>query len=89
MNNLNRLNIIKKRLQNFFSPSILEVIDESELHVGHAGYQGGGRHFAINISAKYFDNLSRVKAHQKIYDVLRDMMPDQIHALRIKILSSR
>lgn len=79
------LKLIRERLIQAFSPESLEVIDESEAHKGHAGYQAGGRHFAIIISAQLLLNLSRVAAHQKIYALFNDLMPHRIHALRIKI----
>lgn len=80
-----RANVIKSRLQSAFAPNHLEVIDESDKHIGHAGHQGGGRHFAIVITADCFDGISRIEAHRKIYDLFTDMMPEQIHALRIVV----
>jgi BolA protein len=84
--NENRVAIIKERLQNAFSPDDLEVLDESDQHKGHAGYQGGGRHFAIRISATCFENLSRLEVHRQIYALFNDMMPEKIHALKIKMV---
>jgi len=83
-----RSDLIKNRLENAFSPTYLKVIDESDQHVGHAGHRGGGRHFAIEIAAKIFDHTSRVMAHRQIYNLFKDMIPEQIHALRIKICSA-
>jgi len=80
-----RAQIIYGRIQDAFSPSYLEVIDESDQHVGHAGHQGGGRHFAVIISASTFATVSRVEAHRRIYALFADMMPEQIHALRITL----
>jgi stress-induced morphogen len=54
--------------------------------VGHAGHQGGQRHFAVVIGAAELKGISSVVAHRKIYALFADMMPDQIHALRIKVL---
>ena len=82
MNEERRL-LIYSRLQQAFSPTHLEVLDESEKHAGHAGYQGGGRHFAIVISAASFQGISRVEAHRRIYALFTDLIPDKIHALRI------
>lgn len=78
--------IIEKRLTETFHPSYLRVIDESDQHIGHPGHQGGGRHFAIEISAPQLQEMSRVAAHRAIYAVFNDLMPDRIHALKIKIL---
>jgi BolA protein len=84
-----RREIIIERLQEAFHPDYLEVIDESDQHVGHAGHQGGQRHFAVMISAPEFANDASVTSHRKIYALFTDMMPDQIHALRIKIHRTR
>ena len=86
MNTENRAAIIKTRLQQAFAPTYLEVIDESDKHIGHAGHQGGGRHFAIIISAAKLENSSRIEAHRKIYALFEDMIPAKIHALKIKII---
>ena len=88
MNREQRIQTIQSRLQQAFSPTYLEVIDESDKHIGHAGHQGGGRHFAIMISAKRLDHVSRIDAHRQIYALFTDMMPDTIHALKIKIVKS-
>jgi BolA protein len=81
-----RAAIIEARLKQAFSPSYLEVIDESHQHIGHAGHQGGGRHFAVIIGAECFKQVSRINAHRQIYALFDDMMPDEVHALRIKIV---
>jgi len=86
MNTLQRKDIIYARLQEAFAPDHLEVIDESDQHVGHAGHQGGGRHFAIVISGDVFQGNTKIEAHRQIYALFADMIPDNIHALRITIL---
>ena len=51
---------MNKRLAEL-SPTALEVIDESELHRGHAGWREGGQtHFRIRMAAPVFAGLSRV-----------------------------
>ncbi|MBX3709443.1 MAG: BolA family transcriptional regulator [Gammaproteobacteria bacterium] len=77
---------IVSRIQQAFAPSYLEVIDESDQHIGHAGHQGGGRHFAIIITADCLNGITRIEAHRKIYALFIDKMPDQIHALKIKVI---
>jgi BolA protein len=86
MNGQERVAIIEQRIREALNPLQLQVLDESDQHIGHAGHQGGGRHFAVVISAKCLQGLSRVQAHRKIYDLFGDMMPEQIHALKIKIV---
>jgi BolA protein len=86
MNSNDKLDLIRQRITSALSPTSLEVIDESDQHIGHAGHQGGARHFAIIISADSLKGLSRVDAHRKIYALFHDMIPDQIHALRITVI---
>ena len=81
----NKLQLIEQRLQSL-SPDFLQVIDESDQHIGHAGHQGGGRHFAIKISAPSLKKISRVAAHRQIYNLFNDLIPNEIHALRIEII---
>ena len=81
-----RADIIRTRLRAAFTPIQLNVIDESDQHIGHAGYHGGGRHFAVVIAAGCFAGISRVEAHRRIYELFSDMMPEQIHALRIQVV---
>ena len=70
-----RVELIKQRITEALKPSYLEVVDESDQHIGHAGHGGGGRHFAVIISAPCLQGLSRVAAHRRIYALFQDMMP--------------
>lgn len=79
--------IINQRLQDAFSPSALEVIDDSHKHRGHPGAQGGAGHFTLKIHADCFLNQSRITTHRQIYEVLADFIPEKIHALQIHVLS--
>jgi BolA family transcriptional regulator, general stress-responsive regulator len=80
----NRITAIEAALQQL-APSYLQVIDDSAAHVGHPGAAAGGGHFTIIISAACLQDLSRVKAHQIIYQALGDLMQHEIHAVNIKI----
>ena len=88
MNSTQRMAIIKQRLQEHFSPESLEVIDDSEKHRGHPGSLTGAGHYTVAIAAESFANKSRIAVHREIYDVLNDLIPQEIHALQIKILSA-
>ena len=61
----------------------LRIEDESHLHAGHAGAQGGAGHFRIWIKSPAFEGLSRVAQHRLVYDALSAWMPHEIHALAI------
>ena len=80
-----RIICITERLNKAFSPTHLNVVDESDEHHGHAGHHAGGSHFKVEIAAPALAPLSRVEAHRKVYAVLADLMPHEIHALRIII----
>lgn len=80
-----RLEIIRTRLQAAFSPSHLEVEDDSAAHQGHVGSRDGAGHYTVIIAADFFAGKSRVDIHRLIYAELQDLMPREIHALRIKL----
>ncbi len=80
-----RVACITERLSKAFSPTHLAVVDESDQHHGHAGHHAGGSHFKVEIAAPALAPLSRVEAHRKVYAVLADLIPQEIHALRIII----
>ena len=61
----------------------LEVVNESHLHAGHAG-AGEGSHFRVYLVADCMTGLSRVARHRLVYDALRDVIPQGIHALAIE-----
>ena len=76
---------IRDRLQAAFDPYELEVVDDSESHRGHAGYQEGGQsHFNVRIRATAFAGLSRVARHRAVHKALGDVVP-RIHALALDI----
>jgi BolA protein len=78
---------IKQLLNAAFKPALLEVIDNSAAHAGHAGAKSGGGHYHVTIVAESFEGKSLVQRHQLIYKALGDMMKQQIHALGINALS--
>lgn len=81
-----RIELIRTRLTQALNPTLLEILDEGHLHVGHA--EEGAGHFAIEIAAPAFQGQSLVACHKLIYAALGDAMQTQIHALRIKINKS-
>ncbi|MCE3239427.1 MAG: hypothetical protein K0R24_2408 [Gammaproteobacteria bacterium] len=82
----NRIEVIRQRLQDAFAPTHLEVQDDSPQHIGHLGSQQGAGHYTVIIAADCFKHKSRVAAHREIYQVLQDLMREDIHALKISIL---
>jgi BolA protein len=79
--------IIKQKLNDALKPDLIEIIDDSAAHAGHAGAQNGGGHYNVTIVAEIFDGKSLVQRHQLIYQVLSDLMKKEIHALGINALT--
>lgn len=65
----------------------LQVLNESEQHHGHAGYTDGNTHFRVKIVCPQMAGLSRVARHRLVYDALRDVIPQGVHALAIEARS--
>lgn len=78
---------IVAKLSAKFSPSHLEVIDESSRHQGHAGSRPGGEsHFRIRIASAQLSG-TRVVQHRAIMETLDAEIKGGIHALAIEVLS--
>lgn len=77
-----------QRLRDVLHPDLLEVIDESGQHAGHAGANGTGfgTHFRVRIACAQFVGRSRVARHRLVYDALQDFIDRGVHALAIEVL---
>ncbi|ABV92945.1 BolA family protein [Dinoroseobacter shibae DFL 12 = DSM 16493] len=77
---------IETRLQAAFAPRELDVVDDSESHRGHAGYQEGGEsHWNVRIVSEKFEGMSRIARHRAVHDALGKDLVGRIHALALKI----
>lgn len=65
----------------------VEVIDDSRLHVGHAGAREGKGHFRVRIVSQGFAGLRPIQRHQLVYRALGAMMHTDIHALGVSALT--
>ena len=80
--------IIEKKLIEALAPIQLDLVDESALHVGHAGARPEGEsHFRLLVVSDQFENRGRLERQRLIYKVLGDLMATDIHALSIKALT--
>ncbi|MCJ9713838.1 BolA family transcriptional regulator, partial [Bordetella hinzii] len=61
-----RAALIRERLAPL-APSQLEISDESHLHAGHAGAQGGAGHYRVLIVSEAFAGLTPVARHRLVY----------------------
>lgn len=77
--------IIKSRLATL-NPIKIDIQDDSALHAGHKGNNGGG-HFTVKIVSSHFSQKSQIMRHRLVYQLLNDLIPQQIHAISILAIS--
>ncbi|MEP6720724.1 MAG: BolA family protein [Variovorax sp.] len=75
-------------LREALQPTVLEVIDESASHAGHAGAgdEGYGTHFRVRIASPLFAGKPRVARHRLVYDALHIFIAQGLHAIAIETL---
>lgn len=78
-----RYDIIRARLNAALQPIALQLEDESHLHAGHAGAEGGRGHYRVHIVSAQFAGLRPTARHQLVYRTLGELMQTDIHALSI------
>lgn len=76
---------IEERLTAAFAPSVLEVVNESHKHAGHAGDDGSGAsHFHITIRAEALAAMPRVARHRAVQKALGDLN-QRVHAIGLDV----
>ncbi len=76
---------IETLLRGAFTPSRLEVINDSASHHGHTGHDGSGEsHFTIVIESPTFAGVSRLERQRRVNRELGDIPGQRVHALAIK-----
>ena len=75
---------IVTRLTAALDPILLDVVDESDRHAGHAGARdGGGTHYRVRVVSGQFERQSRVERHRLVYGLLTAEFADGLHALAL------
>jgi len=82
--NSQRIAMIRERLTTALSPALLDIIDDSHKHAGHAGARQGGGHFIVKIVSAAFIGQGLLQRHRLVYEALGDAMHKEIHALSIQ-----
>lgn len=85
---INSVDFIRTTLTEKLSPTTLEVIDDSALHAGHVGAEGGG-HYTVAIAAPDFEGKNLVQCHRLVYEALGDVVGNEIHALSIRVIHKK
>jgi BolA protein len=79
---------MRRRLEAALQPTWLDLVDESEAHRGHGGYNPSGEsHFSLTIESAAFLGKSRLERQRLVYAALGDLMRERVHALSIKALA--
>ena len=75
---------IAAKLTTVFSPTRLEIVDDSDRHHGHAGHREGGEsHFNLLIEAEAFAGKGRVMRQRLVHQALAEELAGPVHALSI------
>lgn len=74
-----------RRLNSAISPASIQLVDDSEQHRGHGGYNPSGEsHFSLQIESPAFSGKNRVQRQRMIYAAIGDLMESRVHALSIR-----
>jgi BolA protein len=78
-----RIALLRERLSAALSPTVLEILDHSAAHAGHAGAREGG-HYHVRIRSPRFQGLAPLARHRLVYDALGPLPAIGVHALSIE-----
>ncbi|MDJ0642263.1 MAG: BolA family protein [Erythrobacter sp.] len=71
-------------LTQAFSPTRLEIINDSAHHAGHSGDDGSGEsHFTVVIEAEAFASMTRLARQRAVIAALGDIVGERVHAVAI------
>jgi len=66
-------------------PGRVEMVDDSEQHRGHGGYNPAGEsHFTLRIESPAFAGKSRVERQRMVHKALGDLLDERVHAMSIR-----
>ncbi|XP_076031489.1 DNA-binding transcriptional regulator BolA [Oratosquilla oratoria] len=71
---------IQEKLQEQFQPSHLEIVNESFMHNVPKGSE---THFKVLVVSDKFKDLSLIKRHRLVHEVLKEELQEHVHALSV------
>lgn len=81
---------LRERLERALQPTLLEIVDESASHHGHAGWREGGEtHFRVHVVSSRFDGLNRIDRQRLVHGAAAELLRARIHALSIRALTPK
>ena len=73
-------------LRQHFTPSVLQIEDESARHAGHAGAAPGGEtHWRVLLVADAFQGLGRLQRSRRVHAALEAEFAGGMHALSLSL----
>ena len=83
---------MRQKLTARFSPTHLDIADDSARHAGHAGHpggagQGGETHFTVLLVSAAFSGMGRVARQRLVYETLAAELQGGVHALALTTLT--
>jgi BolA family transcriptional regulator, general stress-responsive regulator len=83
---------MRQKLTARFAPTRLDIVDDSERHIGHAGHpggagQGGETHFTVTVVSAAFAGVGRVARQRLVYETVADELKGGVHALALTTLA--
>ncbi len=75
---------IDRILRQSMNVTILEIVNQSHLHKGHAGDDGSGQtHYKLKVVSPDFEGLSRVAQQRLVMKCLDACFASGLHAVQI------
>ncbi len=80
---------MRRKLTEQLEPTLLNIVDESNKHAGHAGRMGvapgtGETHFIVEVTSEKFEGLTSLKRHRLVYSIVDDEVSNgPVHALSL------
>lgn len=77
---------LTETLSRHLDPSVLEIVDDSARHAGHAGAtKAGESHFDITVESAVFTGLRPLARQRLIHSLLAEQLKGPVHALSMHL----
>lgn len=74
---------ISDLLNQTYSPTLLDIVNESDMHSGPKGRES---HFKVLVVSEFFKDMRSIDRQKHIYQTLKNVMT-RIHALSLRALT--
>jgi BolA protein len=79
---------IRAIIEEGLPSSRVDIVNESDHHIGHAGHDGTGEsHFKLRVVYDGFEGLSRIQRQRKVYSLLEQLFDESLHALSMQLFT--